>query len=194
MSEETDGRPLRADARRNRELILQAALAELTEKAPDKPLSLDAVASRAGVGPGTLYRRFATREALVEALYHRELERLCYSVDELLDEYPPDRALRVWMGRYADFVAAKRGMMEVLRGLVAAGAPTATTTRSLLTAAAERLLSAGGEQGLLRRGIAADDVVAAMAGSLMTAGGTEPREQADRLLDILLDGLRAPRD
>ncbi|QBI52245.1 TetR/AcrR family transcriptional regulator [Streptomonospora litoralis] len=191
MSGEPKGRPLRADARRNRERILQAAMAELTERPPEKQLSLDAVARRAGVGPGTLYRHFPTWEALIVTLYDQELERLCASAPDLLAELPPERALRTWMGNYADFVATKRGMGTALHGLITSDAVSSIDTRGRLTDAVGRLLDAGREAGLLRTDVSADDIVAAMSGALLSAAGEHPRDQVDRLLDLLLDGLRA---
>lgn len=192
LAQEPGGRRLRSDARRNREQILHAALAELTEGTPGKPVSLEAVAARAGVGVGTLYRRFPTREALVEAVYLDELERLCASAEQLLHDAPPDQALRAWMGRYADFVATKHGMADALRGLIASGSITSTSTRRRLAAAAGQMLDAGHEAELLRADVTPDDVVAAMAGALLAASGEQPRDQVDRLLDLLLDGLRPP--
>src|SRR5688572_16482636 len=102
----------RADARRNRERLLAAA-AELFG-AVEGEVTLSAVAAKAGVGIGTLYRHFPTREALVEAVYRNEIDRLCEAAEMLLRQLPPEAALADWMDRYAAMVAAKRGMAEAL--------------------------------------------------------------------------------
>ena len=117
----------------------------------------------------------------MEAVYRSELERLCREGAALLAELPPDAALRTWMGRYADFVATKRGMAE-------AGAVTSSQTREQLGAAAGAMLAAGVDAGLLRADVRAEDVVASLAGILLAATS---REQADRMLDLLAAGLRA---
>lgn len=147
-------------------------------------------AKAAGVGIGTLYRHFPTRDALVEAVYRQELGRLCQDADQLLATHPPDQALRIWVGRYADFVATKHGMAEALRAVVASGAITSGQTRQRLSAAISSMLDAGIADSSLRGDVRADDVIASLAGLLWAAGRPDQREQADRMLDLLLDGLR----
>jgi AcrR family transcriptional regulator len=176
----------RVDAARNRRRLLDVALAEFT--AADGPVALETIARKAGVGIGTLYRHFPSREALVEAVYRSELERLCQSADDLLAELPPDAALRVWMRRYADFVTTKRGMAEALRAVIAAGAVTSSQTREQLAVAVGAMLAAGSAAGMLRADVPAEDVVASLAGILSAASSSE---QVDRLIDLLADGLRA---
>src|SRR5258708_5683395 len=111
--------PLRADARRNRDRLLEAAVRAFSADGPDA--TLDAIAKEAGVGIGTLYRHFPTREALVEAAYRNELDRLCDPVPELLEAVPADEALRTWMDRFVDYMTTKRGMADALRWLIASG-------------------------------------------------------------------------
>src|SRR4051812_20025180 len=94
-------RPLRADAQRNRARLLDVAVIAFAD-APE--VTLDAIAKHAGVGIGTLYRHFPTREALIEEVYRTELARLCDAVPDLLAADPPDRALRVWMDRFIDYM------------------------------------------------------------------------------------------
>jgi AcrR family transcriptional regulator len=108
---------LRADAQRNRDKLLAAATAAFAETGTDA--SLEAIAKRAGVGIGTLYRHFPTREALVEAAYRNEVERLCESARELLASHPPDVALAEWMDRFVAYAAAKRGMRSALQAVAA---------------------------------------------------------------------------
>ena len=124
----------------------------------------------------------------MEAVYRSELERLCHEGPALLAELPPDAALRAWMGRYADFVATKRGMAEALRAAIAAGAVAPSQTRERLGEAVGTMLAAGVDAGLLRADVRAEDVVASLAGILLAATS---REQADRMLDLLAVGLRA---
>ncbi|MFF0498272.1 TetR/AcrR family transcriptional regulator [Nocardia aobensis] len=176
----------RRDAQRNRQLLLDAALTAFTGE--EGTVSLESIAKSAGVGIGTLYRHFPSREALIEAVYRSELEQLCDQAANLLDHHTPEVALRIWLGRYADFVATKRGMAEALREVIASGAVTSAQTRERLSAAIGSVLDAGVAAGTLRDDVRPEDVTAAMAGA--TLAGID-RGQIDRLLDLLLDGLRS---
>lgn len=179
-------RPQRADARRNRDRLLEVAVrAFSTEAGADVPL--DAVAREAGVGIGTLYRHFPTREALVEAAYRTELDRLCDAAPELLAELPPADALRAWMDRFVDYMTAKRGMAAALKALIASGGDPYAHSRDRMLAAVAALLEAGAAAGTLRADVAPADALAGLSGVTLAAG---PRDQAGRLLDLLLDGLR----
>lgn len=178
--------PRRADAERSRVRLLQAANEEFFAK--ENP-TLDAIANRAGVGIGTLYRHFPTRGDLVEAVYSTELARLCDSAADLLDVYPPAQALRAWMGRYNDFVATKRGMSDALRVLATAGTVTRSQTAPRLSSAIDVILRAGVAAGTLRDDVSADDITAAMTGTLLVAGGADQQPQAQRLLTLIVDGL-----
>ncbi|MFJ9847597.1 TetR/AcrR family transcriptional regulator [Kitasatospora sp. NPDC101155] len=183
---------LRADARRNRERILEAAVRAFSEKGAD--VAIDAIAKAAGVGSATLYRHFPTREALVEAAYRNELARVCDSAPELLADNPPDRALRLWMDRFIDYLAAKHGMADALRAAVASGADPFAETLDKLTAAIGSLLHAGTEAGLLRPDVDPLDVGFSLAGISLITSAPAQRERAGRLLDLLLDGLRYGTD
>src|SRR5215471_12368096 len=134
-------RPLRADAQRNRERLLDVAVRAFSQDGPD--VTLDAIARDAGVGIGTLYRHFPTREALVEAAYRNELTRLCAAVPGLLADLPPDTAIRTWMDRFVDYMTTKRGMADALRAVVASGGNPYAQSRDRLTAAIASLLGAG---------------------------------------------------
>ena len=101
---------VRADALRNRERLLEVATAAFASGADQ--VTLEAIARKAGVGIGTLYRHFPSREALTEAVYRTELAEVAASATQLVNQHPPAIALRRWMDRYAEFVAAKRGMAE----------------------------------------------------------------------------------
>ncbi|MYU05603.1 TetR family transcriptional regulator [Streptomyces sp. SID8366] len=184
---------LRADARRNRERILEAAVRSFSERGAD--VAIDTIAKAAGVGSATLYRHFPTREALVEAAYRNELARVCDSAADLLAGHPPDRALRLWMDRFIDYLAAKHGMADALRAAVATGADPFAETLDRLGTAISTLLHAGADAGLLRSDIDPLDVGFSLSGLALVTSAPGHRERAGRLLDLLLDGLRhtAPR-
>ncbi len=181
-------KPLRADARRNRERLLDVAVRAFSQDGPD--VTLDAIAKEAGVGIGTLYRHFPTREALIEAAYRNELAKLCDAAAELADAMPPDVAMRTWMDRFVDYLATKRGMADALRAVIASGANPYAHSRDRLLGAIGTLLDAGGRAGTLRRDVAAEDVLTGVNGICLAAGEPAQREQAGRLLDLLMDGLR----
>lgn len=176
---------MRADAQRNRDRLLDAAVRAFSQDGPE--VTLDAIAKDAGVGIGTLYRHFPTREALIEAAYRNELARLCDSVGELLAAQPPDEALRTWMDRFVDYMATKRGMSDALRVVIASGVNPYAQSRDRLTTAITALLEAGVEAGTIRPDAQAGDVLIGLGGVTMAAS---ERDQAGRLLDLLRDGLR----
>ncbi|NMO93259.1 TetR/AcrR family transcriptional regulator [Actinomycetospora sp. TBRC 11914] len=177
---------LRADARRNRDALLRAAAAGFT--AGDDP-TLEKIAQDAGVGIGTLYRHFPTREALVEAVYRTELAAVCESAEELLAAHEPAAALRAWMDRYAEFVTTKRGMAETFRAMVADGTVVALRTRESIDAAVGTLLAAGARAGTLRADVEPDDVVTLLVGVLLATQGSDDRARLGRLLDLVASGL-----
>jgi AcrR family transcriptional regulator len=184
----TDARPLRADAQRNRDRLLAVAVRAFSQEGPD--VTLDSIAKDAGVGIGTLYRHFPTREALVEAAYRNELARLCDAAAELLGAMPPDQAARAWMDRFIDYMATKRGMADALRAVIASGGDPFAQSRGLLLGAITTLLQAGAAAGLIRSDVEPADVLASVSGVSLTAGDPAQRDQARRMLDLLMDGLR----
>jgi AcrR family transcriptional regulator len=179
-------RPLRADAQRNRDQILSAATRAFTECGLEA--TLEGIAKDAGVGIGTLYRHFPTRCALIEAAYRHELAAVCDAAPELLAKLPPAEALRAWMDRFIDYMGRKLGMADALRAVIASGANPYAQSKDLLVGAIQPILDAGAASGDLRADVSADDVLAGISGVGLSAG--ERREQAGRLLDLLLDGLR----
>jgi len=185
---ETSARPLRADAQRNRERLLAAAVRAYSHDGPE--VALETIAKQAGVGIGTLYRHFPNREALVEAAYRNELDRLCDPVVDLLAELPPDRALRTWMDHFIEYMTTKRGMAEALRQVIASGGNPFAQSRDRLTGAITVLLGAAAAAGTVRPDIEPGDVLASLSGVSLAAGEPAQREQAGRLLDLLMDGLR----
>lgn len=182
-------RPLRADARRNRDRLLEVAVRAFSRGGPDA--TLEGIAKEAGVGIGTLYRHFPTREALVEAAYRSELDKLCDPVPELLAGMAPDRALRTWMDRFVEYMTTKRGMADALRQVIASGGNPYAHSRAKLTGAVGALLEAGARAGTVRSDVDPADVLAGLTGVTLVAGAPENRAQAGRLLDLLVDGLRA---
>lgn len=185
----TGGRPLRADAQRNRDRLLEAAVRAFSQ-AGAAEVTLDAIAKDAGVGIGTLYRHFPTREALVEAAYRNELARLCDAAPELVKTTPPDQALRQWMDRFIDYMTTKRGMTDALRAVVASGGNPFAESHDRLTEAVTTLIKAGSAAGTVRGDVDPRDVVASLSGVTLAAGAPDQRDRAGRLLDLLMDGLR----
>ncbi|MER7875410.1 TetR/AcrR family transcriptional regulator [Streptomyces solisilvae] len=183
------GRPLRADAQRNREKILSAAVRIFAEEGLNA--HLERIAKEAGVGTGTLYRNFPTRELLIEAAYRNELARLCDAAPELLATLPPREAMRVWLGRFMDYANAKLGMADALRGVVASGVNPYAQSHEMIQDALSLLMDAAVTAGVIRSDISATDMFAALTGIALASGKPEQREQADRLLDLTLDGLSA---
>ncbi|GGV66799.1 TetR family transcriptional regulator [Streptomyces longisporoflavus] len=181
-------RPLRADARRNRDKILAAAVRVFAEEGLDA--HLERIAKAAGVGSATLYRNFPTREALVEAVYRNEVVELCDAVPGLLEERQPLEALRAWTRLFLDYVTAKYGMIEALRAIAASGGNPYGHSRDMILAAVTDLMDACVAAGEVRADIGAADVSAALEGIALTSGGPDKREQAERLVDLTLDGLR----
>ncbi|MEV1174747.1 TetR/AcrR family transcriptional regulator [Nonomuraea sp. NPDC049784] len=150
---------------------------------------LEAIARQAGVGIGTLYRHFPTRESLVDAVYAAELDDVTASVPTLLEQHPADVALRAWMGRYATFVATKRGMMETLRAGFASGR-IAAPSRERVTSTIATILEQGVAAGTLRADVHPDDVTTMLVGVFLAITAGAPQEQTDRLLDLLTDAVR----
>ncbi|MFC1406036.1 MULTISPECIES: TetR/AcrR family transcriptional regulator [Streptacidiphilus] len=181
-------RPLRADARRNRDRLVAEATAAFA--AADDTVPLEDIARRAGVGIGTLYRHFPTREALVEAVYATELDEIARSAAALLEQLPPDAALRAWMDRYAQFVELKRGLVDTLRAGWASGRIATSTTRERVTGAIATILTAGAASGVFRADTEPDDVTALLLGVFLSTGPDRDSAQVARLLDLVLDSLR----
>jgi AcrR family transcriptional regulator len=178
-------KPARADARRNRERLIAAARKRFTRDGAD--VSLADVAREAGVGIGTVYRHFPTHGELVEAVYRDEVDRLSARGAELLRDRPPDEALVGWIEAFADFSAAKRGMKEALRAVVASGSDVPAQARRDIVATLTALLDAGVSAGRVRDDIGAEEALAAI-GAIWNVPAGDP-EQARRVLRIVVDGL-----
>jgi AcrR family transcriptional regulator len=181
-------RKQRADAVRNHERVLEAAKAVFSQGGPEA--SLEAVARHAGVGIGTLYRHFPTREALYEAVYRREVEQLVDLSRQLEGETTPVEALRRWLRAGVEFMATKKGMAAALAVTARGSSDLATYSLDRLTKAAEVLLHRATTAGELRGDISPEDLVRTLVG--MCYAHDRPGWQAKvlRLVDVFIDGLR----
>jgi AcrR family transcriptional regulator len=186
-----DGKPLRADAQRNRDSILQTAVRVFAVQGLDA--NLDGIARQAGVGSATLYRNFPTREALIEAAYRNELGHLWQAASALLAEQPPLEALREWMTRFLDYATAKLGMADVLRAVIESGRNPYSDTRRMMLEAIGALLDACRGAGVIAGDIDPADILAGVTGVALASGNPDQREQAGRLLDLLVAGLRSTK-
>lgn len=151
---------------------------------------MEEIAKQAGVGIGTLYRHFPTREALVEAVYHDQEDRLRTGALELLTTLPPTEALRLWMDLFVDWAVTKHGMIDTLRVIMSSGRLEFAQTRAELVAVVDMFLEAGVTAGDIRPDADAETIAATLAGILTVAGQSEQRDQAARMLNLLVDGLR----
>jgi len=185
--EKTMRRP-RADALRNRERLLAAAKAVFSSGGAEA--SLEAVARRAGVGIGTLYRHFPTREALFEAVYRREVEQLADLAEELEGGAAPAEALRHWLHANIEFVATKKGMAAALA--LAAHAPPELTSYSFerLTKAVGMLLDRAVTAGEIRADICPEDILRTLIGMCIIHDQPGWQGSVRRLVDVFVDGLR----
>ena len=181
-------RPLRADAQRNRERLLAAAMQAFAVEGEE--VALESVAARAGVGIGTLYRHFPNRDALVVAAYQNEVDELCAAAADLLASVPADEALRAWADRFADYIATKRAMGNALRSAAASDSPLFANTREQILGALRLLLTAGVGDGTLRADVDPSDVIRVINGIWYLPDGPEWRDSVGRMLDLVIDGLR----
>lgn len=182
-------RPLRADAQANYERLLEVAAQVFAREGADT--SLKAIAAEAGVGIGTLYRRFPTREDLIEATYRSRTDLLCDSASRLLREDAPVDATRAWMESFVDYMLTKQGMADALPAILATREGLRLHSREALASAVAELLAAGTAAGDFRADASPSDVLMALGGITLISGHEHQRELATRLIDLLLDGLAA---
>jgi len=178
-------RPKRADAARNYDKLLAAALEAFT--AEGAAASLEDIARRAGVGIGTLYRNFPTRQALLEAVYVDEVEAICAAAQDL-DGLEPWDALVAWLRSFADYATTKKALAAELMAYMDHDALVFAHCRGQIVAAGTPLLEAAQRAGAVRPDAVFIDVVR-MVGGIATIPNAEPG-QVDRILDVALDGLR----
>ncbi|MCB1488331.1 MAG: helix-turn-helix transcriptional regulator [Bauldia sp.] len=157
----------------------------------DEEVTLSAVAKEADVGIGTLYRHFPTRDALVEAIYRQEVERLSEAAPALLKEMPADKALEEWLTRYAGLVATKRGLKEAVRSIFEPGTDAYAYSRDRMTDAVTLLLDAAAGTGAIRNDLDPQDVLLAVAASTWVfASDRDWQERVRPVLRLVMDGLR----
>jgi AcrR family transcriptional regulator len=178
---------MRADARRSRAKLLDAATAAFAENGADAPL--EDIARRAGVGIGTLYRHFPTRVDLQAAVYRSQVESVCAAADEYMVSAAPDQALSGWLRAMVAYLATKRGLSRVLIDTVGRDSQLMTGCWDAMNDATERLMTRAQQAGVLRDDIKAIDVLRLVHG-VVIATERAPSE-TDRLLGLMLDGLRA---
>jgi AcrR family transcriptional regulator len=176
---------VRADAQLNRERILAVAYAAFAD---DPRVSLNAIAKLAGVGAGTLYRHFPTREDLILAVYRQEIQSLVDAVRDILGAYPPLEALSLWFLRLASLVRVKHGLGEALQ--TAAAQAAVNETYAPVTAAVGVLLQACEKAGDVRPGLEPADVLLLMGFLWRVGPGDAGEQQALRVLDLAICGLR----
>ncbi len=185
------GRALRADAQLNEDRVLEAAANAFGD--PGADTSMKAIARAAGVGIATLYRRFPTREQLIDATYRNETAKLAESAGALLHAQPPTDALRTWMDGFIDYILTKHGMAEALPAILATTEGLRMQSRDLLRDAIALLLDAGAKASEVRADVEPNDVLMALGGITLIADNERQRALAARLCDLLMDALTAVR-
>ena len=178
----------RADSARNRQLLIDGAKAGFAQVGLN--VSLEEIARRAGVGIGTLYRHFPTREAVVEAVYRREVEHLAEAVPQLLQTSPAGEALHKWMHLFVDYIATKRIIAPSLAATAARRSALQTTSGELITSAISTLVKRAIAGGDVRKDIDPSDLLRALVGVSYSNPDVGWEASARRLIDILMDGLR----
>jgi len=187
VEESRASRKPRADGQRNREVIIQVAKDAFTENGAGA--SLDEIAKKAGVGAGTLYRHFPTRESLLGAVYEAEVNRLAESADQLCIELPPLDALRAWLLLFIDHLATKKIIAAALNGLVG-GNNLIEANMSKVRASVAKMYERAMKSGDIRPDINPVDHVLAIVGVTFFGAAEDWKDSATRLVDILLAGSR----
>lgn len=180
-------RRVRADARRNEDAVLEAAKAVFTESGVDA--TVREIAARAGVGMGTLYRRFPTRSDLIAAVFRREVDACAAEATTLAADHPPGEALARWLKRYSVFLGTKKGLATALHSADPAFGALPAYFRARFEPALGSLLAAAAAANEGRDDIEPYDLLRAI-GNLSVASGDEGAAHTARMLDLLIDGLR----
>jgi AcrR family transcriptional regulator len=183
------GRKPRADAQRNRERILKVAKVAFTRAGAE--ISLDEVAKQSGVGPGTLYRHFPTRDALLEAVYQSEVARLAAAQKELSATLAPVEALQAWMLLFVDYIATKEIIAPALNSLIGGRSKLFESSGTQITTAIHSLVQRAIESGDIRPDIEPLDLLRALVGVSNVASVPNWPESAKRLVHILIAGSRS---
>ncbi|AZS84165.1 helix-turn-helix domain-containing protein [Streptomyces griseoviridis] len=181
-------RPLRADARRNREALLSAARQAFL--GGDTDAHVEDIARSAGVAVGTLYRHFETREALIEEVYRKEVDDLCATPGVLLDQHAPEEALRRFLLLLVDHAAVGKGMSSVLEGIMATDSPVFDDARTRMANALSLLLEAGSAAGTVRDDVTGPTLLRALGGICGMRATEGWLAEARQITALLFDGLR----
>jgi AcrR family transcriptional regulator len=184
-------RKLRTDAQRNRERILETAKDAFTRFGADA--SLDEIARQSGVGAGTLYRHFPSRDALIEAVYRTEVEKLAMAARRFAEEMPPIEALRAWMLLFVDHIAAKQIIAPALNSVVGGASKLYEGSRGQVRGAVELLVKRAMKSGDIRRDFDPFDLLRALIGVSHIDSDPDWRRSARRLVDILIAGAQAAK-
>jgi len=182
------GRKPRSDAQQNRDRILEVAKVAFTRSGTNA--SLDDITKQADVGPGTLYRHFPTRDALIEAVYHTEVGKLGAAQRELSASLPPIEALRAWMMLFVDYIATKQIIATALNSLVGGPSRLYGSSRAQITQAINTLVKAAIKSDDVRKDLEPVDLLRALIGVSNVATDPDWQESARRLVDILIKGSR----
>jgi len=183
----TDRKP-RADAQRNRERVLEVAKEEFTRSGANA--SLEEIAKKAGVGPGTLYRHFSTREELLVAVYRSEMETLAGAARTLADTLPPVGALRAWLLLFVDAVETKQVIAPVLNTLVGDPKKVFEASYAQIHEVLRALVKRAIKSGDIRKDLDPIDLLRAIVGVANVSASPEWQESARRLVEILILGAR----
>lgn len=187
MTADVPQRPMRADARRNYDKIVAVARDVFSECGVEAPL--DDIARRANVGPGTLYRHFPNRDALVVAVYREVVEELSTQAHAFVEKYPPWEALDRWLGELVEFVTHKNGLAATLKAALDKDSPTYSYCKTSLRAAAAAVLTPAQEVGEARPDIRPEDLLR-LGHGVGVVSEHVTKEDAARLMSVLIDGLR----
>jgi len=179
-------RKVRADAQRNRERILEIAKQAFTRHGA--AASLDDIARQAGIGPGTLYRHFPTRDTLIEAVYRSEVEKLAVAAQRFAKTMPPIQALRTWMLLFIDHVSEKKLIIPAMETVSGRSMRLVESSRSLIHTAFISAVQRGIDSGDLRADVDPDDFVRALVGVFYTTALPGWEQSARRIVDILIAG------
>jgi len=184
----TTARKPRTDALRNRERILEVAKAAFTRQGANA--SLDDIAKQAGVGAGTLYRHFPTRDELIEGVYRNEVEKLAAAAARFAESMSPLEALRAWMLLLVEYIAAKHIIAPALNSVVGGPSRLYEGSRTMIQGAIDGLVRRAKKSGDLRRDLDAFDLLRALIGVSHVGSGADWQQSARRLVDILIAGSR----
>jgi AcrR family transcriptional regulator len=185
---QSTARKPRADAQRNRDRVLEVAKEAFTRLGADA--SLEEVAKQAGVGAGTLYRHFPTRDELLKAVYRSEVEKLASAEQKFAETLPPMEALRAWMLLFVDYIATKKIIAPALNNLVGGTSKVFEASYTQIWDAIRALVKRAIKSGDIRKDLDPIDLLRALIGVSNVASSPDWQQSARRLVDILITGSR----